>query len=429
LLLFLAFLRPLDAGDSSSKSAKSPVDYMIVVTGSELLAGAYADGHTHFLTRTLRPLGLRCVGSMSVDDQEDDIKEALRFANGRAPLIIVTGGLGPTDNDITRKTLSGFTGIAIREHPDVLEAMERRFKLPRDKIRLNLRRQTQVPVRGTYLKNSNGTAVGLVFEQTDRVLVALPGPPRELQGMVSKELVPYLNRRFGTRLPGCSLMLRFVGLGQSQVDQTLKDHVPLPADINLASQFEGGRVDFSFSLPDDTPEDRSRLDDLKQQITQHLGDYLYAYDETSLEQHVVSLLERRGEALAVAEVGSGGSLTAGITDTDGADSALTAAYIAPTEDRLRRLLHVPDDEWAKASTNGETTRRLASRTAELTKSEWAVAVGDVRKDANGSRYVEVVSRSPDGRAEIQRVGLRGTGQYARSRLTTRLLDLLRRKLR
>jgi len=402
---------------------------MIVITGGELLAGAYADGHTHFLTRTLRPLGLRCVGSMSVDDKEKDIQEALRFASGKAPLIIVTGGLGPTDNDITRETLSEFSGIALREHPDVLEAMERRFKVPRDKIRSNLRRQTQVPVNGTYLKNTNGTAVGLVFERADSVIVAMPGPPRELQTMVHEELVPYLSRRFGTRLPGCSLTLRFVGLGQSTVDQTLKDHVPLPADIILASQFEGGRVDFTFSLPDDTPEDRARLDDLKQKISQHLGDYLYAYDETSLEQCVMSRLKKRGTTLALAEVGSGGILTAGITDTEEADAVLAAAYVAPTEDRLRRVLDVPDDEWAGTTSSIGKTRLLAARAAELTASDWAIAVGEVCQDANGASYVEVVLKSPDGGLNSQRVGLRGSGQYARSRLTTRLLDLLRRKLR
>lgn len=428
-LLLSAFLRPLGADDSSSESTKAPVDYMIVVTGGELLAGTYADGHTHFLTRTLQPLGLRCVGSMSVDDKDDDIRDALRFANGKAPLVIVTGGLGPTDNDITRETLSEYTGIALREHSEVLEAMERRFRVPRDRIRSNLRRQTQVPVRGTYLKNSNGTAVGLVFEQVDRVTVALPGPPRELQGMVNGELVPYLSRRFGTRLPGCSLTLRFVGLGQSTVDQTLKDHVPLPDDITLASQFEGGRVDFTFSLPDDTPEDRARLDDLRNTISQHLGDYLYAFDGTSLEQHVVGLLQKRGDTLVLAEAGSGGSLAAGITDTEGANGVLAAAYVASTEDKLRRLLDVPDDKWADATSNDEKTKTLAAAAAELTSSEWAVAVGEVCRGSNGARHVDVVLRLPDGRLESHRVGLRGTGQYARSRLVTRLLDLLRRKLR
>ena len=100
--------------------------YMIVVTGGELLAGVYPDGHTQFLTRTLHPLGLQCVGSMCVDDKRTDIEEALRFATGKAPLVIVTGGLGPTDNDITREALSAFTKIPLKENPDALKEMARR---------------------------------------------------------------------------------------------------------------------------------------------------------------------------------------------------------------------------------------------------------------------------------------------------------------
>ena len=175
------------------------VDYSILVTGNELLTGVYPDGHTHFLTRTLRPLGLRCVGSMSVDDQAADIQQALQFACSHSRLVIVTGGLGPTDSDITREVLSEFTGIALAEHPDVLQSMEQRLNTPRDKLRANLRRQTRVPTRGTYLTNAAGSAVGLVFEAEKAIIVALPGPPRELQPMVRDALVPYLARRFGTR--------------------------------------------------------------------------------------------------------------------------------------------------------------------------------------------------------------------------------------
>ncbi len=427
-LLPTLLIRPVAV--NAAPPAQRATRYLIVVTGGELLAGAYPDGHTHFLTRTLRPLGLRCVGSMTVDDKQADIKEALRFATGKAPLVIVTGGLGPTDNDITRETLSGFTGIALREHPDVLQEMERRFKVSRDQLRANLRRQSQVPARGTYLKNPNGTAVGLVFERTDSVIVALPGPPRELQPMVRRELVPYLKRRFGTRLPGCSLTLRFVGIGQSRIDQTLKDQVPLPPDITLTSQFASGRVDFTFSQPDDTPPLRAQLQELKQKILRHLGDYAYADDaKMSLEDRIVKLLESRDETLAIAEAGSGGSLATGFSDADGAKRALAGAYVAPTEDKLRRLLRVGDEKWIGAPTSAQRTKLLATAAAELTDSQWVLSVGDAQRDKAGARYVEAVFRSPDGRLESRQVRLRGAGESARSRLTTQLLDHLRRRLR
>ncbi len=430
LLLFLAICPPPARGAAPRGQSQPAVDYMIVVTGGELLVGAYPDGHTHFLTRTLRPLGLHCVGSMSVDDRREAIRDALRFACSKADLVIVTGGLGPTDNDVTRQTLSEFTGIALEEEPDVLAAMERRFGVSRDRLRPNLRQQTRVPTRGTYLKNPGGTAVGLVFDSDGRVIVALPGPPRELQAMVREELVPYLSRRFGTRLPGCSLTLRFVGLGQSQVDQTMEEHVPLDADVTVLSQFEGGRVDFTFALPDDTPQDRARLERLKGRILAHLGEYVYADDaETTLQQHVVDLLAERGATVALAEVASGGSLGAELCDTRHADGVLAGDYVAPTEEKLRRLLQVPDDAWARAGAEGRSAELLAGRVAEATGSRWAVAVGAARGDADGARSVPVVLRRPDGRLEARRLGLRGDGEFARLRLTTQLLDQLRRHLR
>jgi nicotinamide-nucleotide amidase len=405
---------------------------MILITGSELLTGAYADGHTHFLTRTLRPLGLQCVGSMCVDDKRADIQEALSFALARAPLVIVTGGLGPTDNDITRQTLADFTRIELREHPEVLGAMARRFGVAADGIRENLRRQTQVPISGTYLKNSTGTAVGLVFEldvfeHDDAAIVALPGPPRELQPMVRDELVPYLSRRFGTRLPGCSLLLRFVGLGQSQISQTLTDHVSLAPDVVISSQFEGSRVDFTFSLPDDTPPDRARLAELKGKILEQLGDSVYAHDDTSLEQCVVNLLADRGATLALAEAGSGGSLAAALAAPDAADRVLAGAFVAPSEEKLRGLLGIPDDQWP-ADSAAERTRLLAAAAARATASPWAIAVGDAGPDPAGAHHVTVVFKSPDGQLETTQIRLRGTGASAHARLTTQLLDQLRRKL-
>lgn len=412
----------------SPRSAK-PTRYMIVVTGGELLSGVYADGHTYFLTRTLHPLGLQCVGSMSVDDKQADLKEAFRYAADKAALVIVTGGLGPTDNDITREALCDFTGIALKEHPEVLQEMARRFRVSPAQLRSNLRRQTQVPTRGTYLKNPEGTAVGLVFELDETVIVALPGPPRELQAMVRGELVPYLSRRFGTRLPGCSLRLRFVGLGQSQIDQTLKDHVPLAPDVTVFSQFQGGRVDFTFSLPNDTPRERARLQELKQKIVKHLGEYVYADGEISLEEHVLKLLEARGATLVLAEVGSGGSLAAALSSADGAHRVLAGAYIAPTMEKLRHLLGVHDGQWTGSTSRSQRIERLATAVADTTSSQWAVAVGEAWRDENGAEYVDVAFKQPGGRLENRQVRLRGAGELARSRLSTQVLDQLRRRLR
>ncbi len=412
------------AGAGRIARAEEAVRYVVIVTGGELLSGMYADGHTYFLTRTLRPLGLQCVGSMCVDDKREDLKEALGFASGRAPLVIVTGGLGPTDNDITREAISEFTGVALKEHPVLLERMAKRFGRPAGQLRANLRQQTRTPVDGSYLVNGGGTAAGLVFEWGKRVVVALPGPPGELQPMVRGELIPYLSRRFGTRLPGRSLTLRFVGLGQSEIDQRIEEHVTLDPDITVGSQFEGGRVDFTFTLPEDTVREKQRLDALRQQIIGIFGASIYAEGETSLEQVVIERLRTRGATLALAEVGSGGTVEASLSGADAAGEVVLGAYVAATLERLGRLLDVSDGTWAQATASSGTLEELARATASAAGSTWAIAIGPQRDDGT----VEVAFRHPSGRVESERIALRGTGETARSRFVTHLLDRFRRKI-
>ena len=409
-------------------AASPAVDYMIVVTGSELLSGAYADSHTHFVARTLRPLGLRCVGSISVDDEPADIQGALRYAMDKASLTIVTGGLGPTANDVTRDVLADFTGVALRESPELLQQLERRFARPGEPLRENLRRQIRVPTEGRYLNNGSGTAAGLVFEFGSSVIVALPGPPRELQRMVVEDLVPYLTRKFGTRLPGCLLKLRFVGIGQSRIAATLKDHVPLPPEVTVTTQFSGSRVDYSFSRPSDTPRDHGQLEELKQTLPSRLGDYVYAADDTSLEEHVMSLLASRKQTIAMAEAGSSGHVAAGVSSAKSASSVLAGAYVATTEEQLRQLLRIPLADWDAIDSSSKRIERIAYAAADSTDSHWALAIGDPHIDDAGGRFVEVVFKKPDGTLDSQHMAL-NHGSSAKDRLSTGILDRLRRELR
>lgn len=425
---------PAAAADVAAAPAPGPAtakraDYVIIVTGGELLHGLYPDSHTCFITRTLRALGCHCIASLTVDDDRPAILQALRFATQKAPLVIVTGGLGPTVNDITRDTLAEFTGIPLREHPEALAELERRFNQPKDQLRANLRRQALVPTRGTYLKNPNGTAVGLVFERDDSVLVALPGPPRELQPMVKSQLAPFLQQRFGLRPPGATLLLRFVGVGQSAISQCLQERVQLPPGVVVGSVFEGGRVDFTFALPGDAPEDQARLKGLAQQVRAQLGDYLYAEDGRSLEQVVAEALLARGGMLAVVEAGSGGALAAAFNSMEGAARLLLAAYVAPTDERLRLTLGVPDGQWAAWPLGLERAKGLAAAAAQLNQGAWVVVVGEAASASGSSRGAWLVLRFPDGRCEQQQLTLRDTGELGRASLTTPVLDQLRRWLR
>ena len=416
-IALLALFVPVTAASAPATfAASNSLDYALIITGGELLHGAFPDGHTAFLTRSLHPLGLHCVGSLIVDDHPEDIAEALHFATNKAPLVIVTGGLGPTGNDVTRQALADFTGVAARENADLLTELSRRLQTPVEKLGENLRRQTRIPERGTFLKNRNGTAPGIVFDLGRTVIVALPGPPRELQPMTRQELVPYLTRRFGTRPPGCVLTLRFVGLGQSQIDQTLNEHVPLDRDIILASQFEGGRVDFTFSLPGDSPAERSRLRQLENKIFQHLGTNIYADDEATLEDVVLRALRSQGATLAVVETSSGGALAASLSQSAFATNVMNGAWSVPTLAQARRLLGA-DETFLPGI--ARAARRASGATA-------AVVIGERQADDGGS--VEVVVDLPGKGAATFRLAMRGSDAVSRSALVTHILDQLRRRL-
>jgi nicotinamide-nucleotide amidase len=429
LAVCLGWALTVPAGAQDGRTASKSVDFAIVVTGGELLAGVYPDGHTQFLARTLLPLGLRCVGSVSVDDRPADIQDALRFALRKASLVIVTGGLGPTDNDLTRETLAEFTGVPLHSNADVLHGVMRRRHAPTDQLPENLRRQALVPSQGSYLKNSNGTAVGIVFEQEDTTIVALPGPPSELRPMVLEQLVPYLSRKYGTRTTGCALTLRFVGLRQSQVDQTLEDKVKLPDEAMISSAFDGGRVDFTFALPEDSPRARARLRTLKEDVLEHLGDHVYADDASiSLEERVIQLLREQHATLAIVEAGTAGVLSAGLVGADPHGDVVVGVFLASTQRQLQRLVDVADDRWSACKSNIARTELLASAAQARAGSQWVLAVGASRREPDGHAKVPVAFGNATGALETQQIPWRGTELEARGRLATQLVDQLRRRL-
>ena len=170
------------------------------------------------------------------------------------------------------------------------------------------------------------------------------------------------------------------------------------------------------------------LDKLKRQILGELGQYVYADDGTTLEELVGRLLAAKHATLAVAEAGSGGALAAALAGADRSAALLAGAHVAASEDRLRRMLHVPDGDWTSAKGSRERLALIAAAAATDTGAQWVVVVGNVRQEGAG-RSVEVAFRQPDGRLQTQQFSQRGTGELARASLATQLLDQLRRRLK
>ena len=407
----------------SKAAEQEPVRYMIIVTGSELLNGTYADQHTHFLTRTLAPLGGHCVGSMSVGDHARDLRDALEFTKECATLTIVTGGLGPTDDDITRVQLSDHTGVALREHPALRDRLAGGAGRP---VRENMRPLARVPERGTYLPNPNGTAVGLVFDDAQRVTVALPGPPRELRPMVNNHLLPYLRQRFGLRTIGSSIRLRFAGIGESTLSQIIRNQITLPKDVIQTSLFDLNRVDLTFALPGNRPQDSARLAQVKSDLAAHVGDYLYSDDDSSLEDRVLGLLQERRWKLTVAEIGTGGAVTAALTMVAGSSRVFSRGLVAPDHGSMMKMLGKEEPSQRQQEAAGEESALDLARAACAPSGQgaWSLTVSSMQ---NPERRVWVAAGSVATGFQARPFRL-GTRPSSRDRMVTSVLDFLRRRL-
>ncbi len=405
--------------------------YSIVLTGGELLRGVYADGHTLFLTRTLGPLGCQCVTTACVGDSEQELIDALSYAEKNADFIIVTGGLGPTDDDVTRETLSKFTGIALQENPEAMQTMLKRFGIDdREKLRKNLQRQTMTPEKGAYLPNTNGTAVGLIFDTGSKVIVALPGPPRELQPMVTGHLLPYLSQRFSIRRIGASIRMRFVGIGESQIDETMHTKMDWPNDVMVSSLFDLGRVDLTLSLPNDTQQDHERLETLKTKLAGLIGEYMYSDSDLSLEECVLNLLIKRQNKLVTAEIGSGGAIAAALSRAEGASEVYLGGCTAPDMQKIIKVLGMAQTE-GRTNTDNEADdllKKIAGHICQSKPNVWALVVGPAIREPESTPYFKAVLGTLEDGFEIKRISLRGHGEIVNSRQVNQSLDWLRRKL-
>ncbi|MBI1388752.1 MAG: hypothetical protein GC154_09930 [bacterium] len=422
--LFILVMVFSGAARAAETGGDAPTDYAIIVTGGELLRGVYPDGHTHFITRTLGPLGCRCVGSISVGDEYDDLFRALDFFSRQVKLILVTGGLGPTDDDVTRQALTRFTGIPLKENPDVIAELMRRFNASsKDDLRANMRRQAMTPERGDYLPNPNGTAVGLVFDDGDRVIACMPGPPRELQPMVKNELIPRLSQRFGIHTVGASLTMRFVNIGESQIDETLHKYVELPPELMISSLFEFGRVDLTFFMPGDSPEERQTLRDLESKLIVHLNGAMYSDRGQTLEERIIELLAEKNKTLVAVEAGSGGAVSAALYHAEGAPAVFEGGYVAPDDRVLWDMLNLTGDYPADPL---QRAQALVAAARKKTGASMGLAVGEAFEDSGG-RFAWYVLMDGD-EAMTERFSVRDTSEYSHSRLLNSALDKLRSRL-
>lgn len=318
----------------------------LVFVGTELLLGQILNTNAQFLSQKLSLLGIDNYYQVIVGDNPRRMAETLRQALGRADVVITSGGLGPTQDDLTRDIAAEVTGRPLALDAALAAELEDWFAQRGRKMSENNLRQCMVPQGATVLPNPNGTAPGLIVPaEGGKAIVLLPGPPNELRPMFDIQVIPFLTARIGgAPLMLVSRTLRFVDIGESLLEDRLKDIISEQQDPTVAPYAQLAEVHLRLSTKAASREEGlARIAPLEARIRERVGKHLYGTDDTTLEEAVGDLLRERGLRLTAAESCTGGLLAKRITDIAGSSDYFLGSFVTYANTAKTRLIGVPDD--------------------------------------------------------------------------------------
>jgi nicotinamide-nucleotide amidase len=357
---------------------------VVLNTGTELLLGDVHDAHLAFIAREIFPLGLRIEERRTVPDGEA-IRDTLAQLFSRAEILFVTGGLGPTTDDVTREIVADVVGLEMHQDPQLLASLRRRLAARGIKWASRIARQADVPVGAQILPNENGSASGLYLKANinPRIpsphLFILPGPPRELQPMFRASVMPILRSLVQVTGPIERRLYKIACMGESTVEEAIGEKILNIPGIELGYCARPGEVDVRIIGKSDPV---SRAEAI---IKSQLGSSIFSVTEESLEEVIVKLLRVRNETLAVAESCTGGLLANRITNVPGASKVFVAGYVCYANQAKIDMLNVDPKLIEKHGAVSEpVARALAERARACARSTYAVGTTGIAGPTGGS---------------------------------------------
>ncbi len=396
----------------------------IVSVGSELLLGQIVDTNSAVIGRHLAAIGLDLYYKTTVGDNLSRLTAVLRQALARSEVVITTGGIGPTADDVTREAVAAATGRELEFSEHLMAQIEAFFRARGFKLSPSNRRQAFIPRGAIPIENPVGTAPAFVVEVGERCVITLPGVPREMEHLLVTRVLPYLRERYGLKGEIRLRVLKVVGLGESRIGELLADFMEKGRNPTIGTLAHLGQVDVRIAAKGSDAETAQRLiEPVEAQIRERLGDLIFGADSETLESVISAQARRVGARVAVAESGSGGvvaeRLAAGIGE------GFAGGVVLGGVDGAARLgADFPNDSGPEAR-----ARILAVRVRE-----WhgvRIGAATVFQDDSGSEPpVTVVGLAVafDGRFESREYRFGGDLPSMKIRTATLTLDLLRRAL-
>lgn len=365
----------------------------IVSIGTELLLGQITDTNAVFLAQDLAGRGIDIVFRSTVGDNFHRAVFTLSQALQRADIVITIGGLGPTEDDLTKEACSAVSGIALIPDQQAEETLREFFKRRNIDFNESNLKQSLRPEKGRHLLNANGTAPGCIFDLEEKAIVCLPGPPGELKPMWTEQAVPWLiEKDLAPQQALRSRMLRFIGIGESQLEPEIRT-LTSSRNPTVAPYAKTGEVHLRVSAKADTPDKAlAMIDEMESRIRELVGEYIYGIDDETLEQVVVRECINAKVKIATAESCTGGLIASRITDVPGSSATFQAGLVCYADQAKTELLGVPSE---MIKQYGAVSREVAI----------AMADGARRRTGADIAVSDTGIAGPSGGSEEKPVGL------------------------
>jgi nicotinamide-nucleotide amidase len=403
----------------------------IISIGSEILRGQITDTNANFIAQKLAELSIDLNYISAVGDNQKMLLSLLKKALSRSDLIITTGGLGPTEDDITYQVIAKTLHLKLIKSPEAEKNLKRILHSIKIKLSPSNLKQAYLPEGAKVIINKYGTAPAMILEKDNKIISSFPGVPYEMKKLIEENLIPYLKEKFPPSVIKKSKTLKITGLGEASVNELIRNYIN--EQTNFSFGIYANPEDIQIQITTQAPTEKE-VDQLLQfssnQLTKILGNYVYGTDQQSLEEVVGNLLKAKNIKVAVAESCSGGMLGEMITNVPGSSGYFQGGVISYNAKIKEELLKVPQEIIKKYGEVSEQVARLmAEGVRKCCYSDMGISItgiagpgGATEKKQVGLVYIALANGK---KTLIQKHQLFGNRQQIRLRASRRALNLLR----
>ncbi|MFK7774659.1 MAG: competence/damage-inducible protein A [Saprospiraceae bacterium] len=358
----------------------------IITIGDEILIGQIVDTNSAWMGQQLNMQGIQVGKIVTVSDTHKDITEAVESAFSEADIILLTGGLGPTKDDITKKALADYFGVEMRFSESTYNRIQRLFQKFGKSMTEAHHEQSYMPANADLLMNKMGTAPGMWFEQEGKVLVSMPGVPYEMKYLMEAEVLPKLKNQFPGK-PIAHRTILTVGEGESRIADRIEPFLEaLPKNIKMAYLPGTGQVRLRMTgIGDDEKELNTLLDQKVEELKPLILEFIYGFEKEKLEEVIGRMLVEKGKTLATAESCTGGFLAHKITSIPGSSAYFMGSVIAYSNEVKMNQLQVKSSTLKKhGAVSEETVKEMVQGALDLLKTDIAIAISGIAGPGGGT---------------------------------------------